>query len=138
MEISGLPPRIWKVELEKTEPPGGPVGRWHSESPAAGSPVAPGQAVLGISVWALSSIPDAQALLRVVVRLPGRTLSIAPAIERPDVIEAVLEVPSARHPQLKCGYIVSVPFSEAMQGFGIGFETDGLIHPAAKVSIAAP
>jgi hypothetical protein len=130
--------RIWKVELENAEPPGSPVGDWHLESPAAGTQVAVGQADLGISVWAVSSIPDAQRLLRLVVRLQDRTLSLAPAVERPDVVEVVLKAPSACHPQLKCGYRLSVPVSEAVRGFGLGFETDGLIHPAARVSIDTP
>ena len=55
---------------------------------------------------------------------------------RPDVVVQICKALSDEHPQLRCGFEQSIPFSEAARGFEIGFETDGLIHPVARIRMA--
>ena len=123
--------------MEPSESLSSVVLRWHLESPADGSHASSiGRGVIDISLWALSALPEAQSRLHVVLRFRGRTISCPANAGRSDVIEIILKADPVGHPQIKCGYRISVPESEAFQGFGIGFETDGLIYSAAKVSVA--
>lgn len=136
MEAYNDSAKVWKVELEPLDSFSDIVQRWHLESPTGGSPVSSSvDGVLDFRVWALAAVPEAQNRLHLVLRFPGRTVSHPANIARGDVIEIILKADPVGHSQKKCGYRISLPAAEALQGFEIGFETDGLIHSAAKVSL---
>jgi len=129
------PAKVWIVELERREAYSHLIAHWHLESPAAGLAVS-GEGSVSVNAWALSLNPDVQNRLHLVVRLSGRTLSIPPSIMRPDVISHVFKAPPEGHPQVLCGFHHSVSDAfDALAGFEVGFEIDGLIHPTARISI---
>jgi len=126
--------KVWKVEFEKRDSYSSLISDWNFESPATGL-AGSAEGWTSINAWALSLNPDVQNRLHLVVRLPGRTLSLPPSLMRPDVISHVLKAPPDGHPQLCCGFRYSIPAVDALAGFDVGFEVDGVIHLAARVSI---
>ena len=102
------------------------------DSPKSNSRIASGGALV-IRGWAIA-VPEQQNRVHLVLRFPGYTLSHPLNADRGDVIEKVLKAGARGHPQLKCGFSYSVQIAEAKAGFEIGFEADGYIYTAAKIS----
>jgi hypothetical protein len=133
-DISKLQVQLWREEQQPLASYSAIVSHWHLESPVHDSPVSDAASVT-VRCWALAADPQLQSHLHMVISLTGRTVSI-PALEnRADVVLAICKAEPGGHPQLRCGFMYSLPAAEAMAGFQIGFETDCLIHPAARISV---
>lgn len=89
---------------------------------------------LQVSGWALAE-ESQHAHLHLVLRLPGLTLSHPMNQERADLIEAVLHEEASGHPRLICGFHHHLQPSDIGQGFTIGFETDGSIIEAVRLTV---
>jgi hypothetical protein len=113
--------------------PGSPVAAWNLESPADGGRLPAGGQV-PVTGWAVVAKESSQGRLHVVIRLKSRTLSYPLEVQRRDVVEQVLKTEAEGHPCLVCGFSRTVSAAEAAPGFEVGFESDGTIHPAARVS----
>jgi len=78
---------------------------------------------------------NALARVRIVCHLqPSFELCCPLTVERPDVIERVLETSPVGHPQLKCGFRFTVPTDLAM--FGLSLELDGQRWPLKQVKVS--
>lgn len=86
--------------------------------------------------WALTCSDASQSRLHLILRLRDHTLSFPMNTDRPDVVEQICKALPEAHPRLRCGFKQSIPFAEAAHGFEVGFETDGLIRPAARIRAA--
>jgi hypothetical protein len=109
------------------------VRQWHLETPAVGDQLmAKGE--IPVRGWVLATREQEQGRLHVVFRFKQRTLSFPLQEERSDVIEIICKASPDGHPCLRSGFRFQIDAVEAAQGFEIGFEADGLIQTAAKVS----
>jgi hypothetical protein len=75
------------------------------------------------------------ARLHLVLRLSGLTLSYPMNQDRADVVEVILHEKGLDHPRQKCGFHRTLQPSEIGQGFTIGFETDGSIIEAVRLTL---
>jgi hypothetical protein len=89
---------------------------------------------LQVSGWALAE-ESQHAHLHLVLRLPSLTLSHPMNQERADVIKAILHEEAPGHPRLICGFYHQLQPSDIGQSFTIGFETDGSIIEAVRLTI---
>ena len=111
------------------------IAQWHLESPQHGDVIS-GEGLLLVQGWALTIDPVLQSSLHIVFRFKDCTLSFPLNLSRIDVVEQVCKAPAVGHQQLLSGFSQSVAAREAGRGFEIGFEVDGLIHPAAVIRIS--
>lgn len=133
-DISSLQVKLWREEQQLQVSYSAIVSHWHLETPAHDSPASDAASVT-VRCWALAADPQLQSHLHMVLSLTARTVSIPASENRADVVKAICKAEPDGHPQLRCGFMYSLPAAEAMAGFQIGFETDGLIHPAARISV---
>ncbi len=133
-DTSSLPLQLWRDEQLPRESYAAIVSHWHLETPAHDTPASAADP-LTVRCWALAADPQFQSHLHMVLSLSGRTVSIPASENRADVVQAICKADPDGHPQLHCGFKYSLPAAEAIAGFRIGFETDGLIHPAARISV---
>ncbi len=131
---SSLPLQQWREEQLPRESYAAIVSHWHLETPVHDTPASVDDPVT-VRCWALAADPQSQSHLHIVLSLSGRTVSIPASENRADVVKAICKAEPEGHPQLRCGFMYTLPATEAMAGFRIGFETDGLIHPAARISV---
>jgi hypothetical protein len=109
------------------------VRHWHLETPAVGDrQIAKGE--IPVRGWVLATREQEQGRLHVVFRFKQRTLSFPLQEERSDVVEIICKASPDGHPYLRSGFRFHIDVAEAAQGFEIGFEADGLIQTAARVS----
>jgi hypothetical protein len=109
------------------------IRHWHLETPAVGDrQIAKGE--IPVRGWVLATREQEQGRLHVVFRFKQRTLSFPLQEERSDVVEIICKASPNGHPCLRCGFGFQIDAAEGAQGFEIGFEADGLIQTAAKVS----
>lgn len=108
---------------------------WHMDTPVNGNTYNASEP-LYIRGWALAE-ESQHAHLHLVLRLPGLTLSHPMNQDRADVIEAILHEEACGHPRLICGFHHHLQPSDIGQGFAIGFETDGSIIEAVRLTIRA-
>jgi hypothetical protein len=106
---------------------------WHLEAPQNGDAYDPTR-LLQIRGWALAE-ESQHAHLHPVFRLPGLTLSHSMNQDRADVVEAILHEEASGHPRLICGFHHHLQPSDIGQGFTIGFETDGSIIEAVRLTV---
>ena len=111
------------------------IQAWNLDSPKPDES-APKDSELILRGWVLTCSDVTQSALHLILRLRDRTLSFPMNRDRPDVVERICKALPDEHPQLRCGFEQSIPFAEAAHGFEIGFETDGLIRPAARIRVA--
>jgi hypothetical protein len=114
-------------------PTNAPTRHWHLETPCVDDTL-PAGAELVVRGWALAAQDSNQSKLHVVFRLKTHTLSYPLNEPRGDVVKAICEAEPEGHPCLISGFRRMIPAAEAAQGIEIGFESDGLIQPAAKIS----
>jgi hypothetical protein len=106
---------------------------WHLETPQNGDAYDP-TCRLQIRGWALAE-ESQHAHLHPVFRLPGLTLSHSMNQDRADVVEAILHEETSGHSRLICGFDYALQPGHIGQGFTIGFETNGSILEAARLTI---
>jgi hypothetical protein len=125
----------WTIDkLSGPWPLTGIVSRWNLDTPKEGENHDHTKHT-PIRGWAL----QAEGLtdhLHIVLQTKGRTLSYPLNAERPDVVQTVLQQDPIGHGQLMCGFALTLPADSAQEGIIVGFETNGLIHPAARISLA--
>lgn len=127
---------VWRVErLSADNRLSHLIQAWNLDSPKQEEST-PRNSDLLVQGWALTCSDAAQSTLHFVLRLRDRTLSFSMNSNRPDVVEQVCKTLPDEHPHLRCGFKQSVPFAEATNGFEVGFETDGVIHLAARIQVA--
>jgi hypothetical protein len=134
IDDSPIPSRKWHEEQFSPESYSARVRHWHLETPVHDTTVSDADPVT-VRCWALAADPQLQSHLHMVLSVSGRTVSIPASENRADVVQAICKAEPEGNPQLRCGFMYSLPAAEAMAGFQIGFETDGLIHPAARISV---
>jgi hypothetical protein len=126
----------WNIQKESGQCESEVVSRWNLEHPSAGCIWEHAGSVL-IRGWALAATPSWQSKLHVVIRLRDRSLSCPLWKGRADVVEALYpEKGPEIKTYLRCGFEHSIPAEDAMYGFKIGFEVDGVIHNVAKLSFS--
>lgn len=106
---------------------------WHLDTPKTGDAYNSSQP-LQVSGWALAE-ESQHAHLHLVLRLPGLTLSHSINQDRADVVAAILHEETSGHPRLICGFHHHLQPSDIGQGFTIGFETDGSIIEAVRLTV---
>jgi hypothetical protein len=127
---------VWHVErLSADNGLSNLIQAWNLDSPKPDESTQKGSELV-VRGWSLACDDASQSALHLIVVLRDRTLSYPVNTNRPDVVVQICKALSDEHPQLRCGFEQSIPFSEAARGFEIGFETDGLIHPAARIRMA--
>jgi hypothetical protein len=117
------------------KPTNATIRQCHLETPCVDD-MLPAGAELVVRGWVLAAKDCDQSKLHVVFRLKTHTLSYPMNESRGDVVKAICQAEPEGHPCLLCGFHRTIPASEAAQGFEIGFETDGLIQPVARISWA--
>jgi hypothetical protein len=133
---SNLTQVVWLVErLSADNGLSNLIQAWNLDSPKPDESTHGGSELV-VRGWSLACSDASQAALHLVLRLRDRTLSWPMNSNRPDVVEQICRALPDEHPRLRCGFEQSMPFSEAAHGFEIGFETDGLIRPAARIRVA--
>ena len=127
---------VWRVErLSGDNGLSHLVQAWNLDSPKQDEST-PKDSELIVQGWALTCSDASQSTLHLILRLRDRTLSFPMNTNRPDVVEQICKALPEGHPRLRCGFQQSIPAAEASHGFEVGFETDGLICPAARIRVA--
>ena len=134
--ISELTHVVWSVErLDGDDDLSHLIQAWNLDSPKQNESTPKGSELV-VEGWALTCSDVAQSALHLILRLRDRTLSCPMNENRPDVVKKICKALPDEHPRLRCGFEQRIPFAEAAHGFEIGFETDGLIRPAARIRVA--
>ena len=107
--------------------------KWSLRSPKHASKFALSEKV-EIRGWALG-LPPTHHMLHIVIQTKDNILSYPLNVPRPDVLKTVLKQESAGQPELMCGFSRWVPAELFVAGVNLGFETEGLIHPAASIRL---
>jgi hypothetical protein len=127
-----------KWAIEKFTPAGlsKVLVKWHLDEPRAHSDFVGADEVL-LRGWALGW-PETHAMLHFVVRSKAVTYSYPLLEARPDVIKTILDKAAEEsHPRLACGFRYILPREAFADPVEIGFETDGLIHVAARLALTS-
>jgi hypothetical protein len=131
--ISELTHVVWHVErLSEDNGLSHLIQAWSLDSPKPNEST-PKDSELIVQGWALTCSDAAQSALHLILRMRDRTLSCPMNESRPDVVKKICKALPDEHPRLRCGFQQNIPLAEAAHGFEIGFETDGLIRPAARI-----
>jgi hypothetical protein len=124
---------IWHIEASNDPRLKDLLFDWYLDTPQNGAPYDPTKP-LQVSGWALAD-DSRHARLHLVLRLSGLTLSYPMNQDRADVVEVILHEKGLDHPRQKCGFHRTLQPSEIGQGFTIGFETDGSIIEAVRLTL---
>lgn len=95
--------------------------RWNIDSPSRKEPLTLTRGRITLQGWLLA---QGEGNPRFAIKTGFATYSFAFNVKRPDVVAAVLQQPADDHPKLRCGFNISVPFSDHIL---IGVESDGPI-----------
>ncbi len=111
------------------------IYKWSLGSPKHGAKYKPTEAV-EIRGWAIGH-PDKHTMLHLVIQAQAHTFSYPLNVARPDVLKTILKSDTTERDELVCGFSRWLPAKDFEDGVNIGFETEGIIHPAARISLAS-